>query len=210
MIIAAKRNVLIVTLGIGLAMVAGLLVGAPVASKVVKVDLQNLEPGQSMIVGQFEIGLPSGTGAFGGPFTLGTLSRVEKADRDGHLETLWVGELNNHRGDDALLLVREESTARWITLYLYSQGKLEILPTLSKSQFDEYRGKDKVTVEGGRIKRVFPLYVDTVRTRLNANYTIEDFKAGELPVKTDSDCNADPSGGYRTYWFDMKTRTWVR
>lgn len=184
-----------------------------------KIDLSSAKPGANAafkLSGRdVAIDVPAGEGYSVGTFSLRLDSGTSLGPfgRDGSIESAWVDDFNGDGAEDFLLVVRSAGSGSYVDLRLFTAidniYAMTTLPGLPKLLRDGYMGHDTVSIDKGAITRRFPLYDDSGKPRLDRNYTLEDAKGGDLPIKTGADSNADPSGGKRTVVYDFTARTWV-
>lgn len=184
-----------------------------------EIDLSGLRPGGDL---SFEIGkrpvvvsVPAKEGATFGTFTVASPVvgyHSGPVERDGSLETIWVGDVSNDGREDAVIVVRSGGSGSYVDLFVLEETAagfvLRALPDLPVAGTPGYMGHDRVSVRGGVIHRSFPEYDQTGRTRIDRQWTVQDGMEGESPVKTGGDTNADPSGGTVRFRFDDTSGTW--
>ena len=133
--------------------------------------------------------------------------------RDGTVENAFIADFTGDGNQDAVFVCRSAGSGGYVSLHaLVSQSdgwELVALNDLASEQMDGYMGHDSVYASDDRLYRVFPTYEDE-GLRVDRQWTPDQLREGDGPLKTDADSNADPSGANRRFEYHWSLGQWVR
>ena len=181
------------------------------------IDMSALEPGTetSIRVGASAaiISVPEGKG-----FSFGAMN-IEISDseftslsieRDGSPESAWIADVNGDGIEDAVFVIRSAGSGSYTSVFvLESAGKsFRVRDVPDIRSVSEYMGHEEIVVKDGKIRCRFPTYVDHEFPRIDMQWKPKDAVSGELPVRSEPDSNANPSGATRTLQYDYSAHNW--